>query len=290
MRKISGIYKITNILNLKFYVGRSSNVVRRLKQHLWDLKANRHHNPKLQNSFNKYGESCFLFEIACETEEENTVELEQLAIDEGILTGRCFNINTDARHGGVVGRIWTPEQIENIKRGQEKSSLFAKTSLKNQTTAQRQRALALAHTTEAKAKAVLTRKQKGFDCRHNFRENQERRSIESISRTLKAIEWVMETKETMTKANKLFGISQKMWVKVIPLWEESTGRVFDLPKKACGYKNRKFRGEVIANGVIYASLTDASSSTGIPYSTLVRWCSNNLNGWSYKSKENKCRI
>jgi group I intron endonuclease len=281
MIKISGIYKITNKLNLMIYVGRSVNTTKRLKQHLWDLCANRHHNHKLQNSFNKYGEDNFTFSIACEAEFEDLIELEQLAIDEGISSGRCFNINTNAEYGGVAGRVWTEEQIENIKKGQQLSDKFAKTSLKNQSKEDRARALELAKTPEAVAKRVATRKANGFDVNDSFKESRELRAAQAVKRALKAIDWVIETREPMREANKLFGINQRMWRKVIPIWELMNNKKFDLPLKAIGNKNPRHSGIVIGPLGKFDSISSAHKETMIPYSTIARWCMNNTNEWSY---------
>ena len=55
--KVSGIYKITNLINGKFYVGSSSNVRHRLYEHLSKLRRQIHSNQHLQHSFSLYGES-----------------------------------------------------------------------------------------------------------------------------------------------------------------------------------------------------------------------------------------
>jgi len=67
----SGIYKIINIINDKFYIGSSKNLNRRKIDHFKLLRKNKHNNKKLQNSFNKYGEDNFIFEILlfCENSE-----------------------------------------------------------------------------------------------------------------------------------------------------------------------------------------------------------------------------
>lgn len=58
-----GIYKITNIKNNKVYIGESNNVEKRWEQHLLDLRENNHHNYKLQNDWNAFGEDFFKFEV-----------------------------------------------------------------------------------------------------------------------------------------------------------------------------------------------------------------------------------
>lgn len=59
----SGIYQIRNLINNKIYVGSAFDLGRRIKAHLKSLKHKTHHNIHLQDSFNKYGEENFVFEI-----------------------------------------------------------------------------------------------------------------------------------------------------------------------------------------------------------------------------------
>lgn len=63
MKTISGIYKIVNVKNGKFYVGSSKNIIRRWYIHKSALKNNRHHCIHLQRSWNKHGSDSFKFEI-----------------------------------------------------------------------------------------------------------------------------------------------------------------------------------------------------------------------------------
>jgi hypothetical protein len=65
----SGIYKITNLVNNKIYVGSSVNLTERKSKHFWMLKKGIHDNKYLQTSFKKYGEENFSFEIIeyCDT-------------------------------------------------------------------------------------------------------------------------------------------------------------------------------------------------------------------------------
>lgn len=66
MKIISGIYKIVNVINNKFYIGSSKNIKRRFSIHKSALKNNRHHSIYLQRSYNKHGLDSFKFEIVKE--------------------------------------------------------------------------------------------------------------------------------------------------------------------------------------------------------------------------------
>jgi len=63
-QKNSGIYKIIHKDSGKYYVGRSSDLKKRLKEHLYRLINNNHHNDFLQNAWNKYGNDAFEFIIS----------------------------------------------------------------------------------------------------------------------------------------------------------------------------------------------------------------------------------
>lgn len=91
----TGIYKITNIINNKFYIGSASlGFERRFIQHKSDLKQNKHRNIHLQRSYNKHGKSNFLFEIIEYCEPLKCLEREQYYIDTLL---PHFNINPIAQ-------------------------------------------------------------------------------------------------------------------------------------------------------------------------------------------------
>lgn len=58
-----GIYKITNTITNKIYVGQALNIGKRQYNHFYLLNKGLHVNQYLQNSFNKYGKDCFCFEV-----------------------------------------------------------------------------------------------------------------------------------------------------------------------------------------------------------------------------------
>lgn len=60
---IGYIYKIENIITKQKYIGQTIDINRRKKKHFNTLDANKHDNPKLQASYNKYGKENFSFEL-----------------------------------------------------------------------------------------------------------------------------------------------------------------------------------------------------------------------------------
>lgn len=58
-----GIYKITNKVNEKVYIGESTNIENRWVSHIRKLVKQTHHSDTLQNDFNTYGIENFKFEV-----------------------------------------------------------------------------------------------------------------------------------------------------------------------------------------------------------------------------------
>jgi len=77
----TGIYKITNKVNGKFYIGSSKDLVRRRKDHFRLLKKGINHSVLLQRAVNKYGLDNFTFEVLVECLEELLFTIEQKLVD-----------------------------------------------------------------------------------------------------------------------------------------------------------------------------------------------------------------
>lgn len=88
----SGIYKITNIKNGKFYIGSARSLYKRHSEHFEKLHKGSHKNPHLQSSFNKYG-NVFKFEILKLCNFEELFNVEQYYID---VLNPQYNINKKA--------------------------------------------------------------------------------------------------------------------------------------------------------------------------------------------------
>lgn len=65
--KISGVYKITNIITGDFYIGSSKDIKLRLACHKCYSKWKQHLNSKLYQAFIKYGLNSFTFNVIEET-------------------------------------------------------------------------------------------------------------------------------------------------------------------------------------------------------------------------------
>jgi hypothetical protein len=80
-KKESGIYKITNIKNKKFYIGSTNDLKRREKDHFRLLKSGESHCKILQNAFNKHGIENFTYEIVAYCPIDFLFKLEQWFVD-----------------------------------------------------------------------------------------------------------------------------------------------------------------------------------------------------------------
>lgn len=113
--KLSGIYKIqSKIKPYKYYIGSSIDINNRWTEHLKKLRKNKHHSKKLQNHYNKYGESdlCFSFILGCDI--EDLIKIEQFFID---LYKPFFNVCPFA--GNTLGRFHSEETKEKISKSKK---------------------------------------------------------------------------------------------------------------------------------------------------------------------------
>lgn len=117
---ISGIYKITNVINGKFYIGSAVNLSERRSSHFSTLSKRKHKNSKLQNSWNKYGESAFIFEVLEIIKDKNIlIEREQYYLDTlKPFASIGYNICLLAKSSlGVKRSKETKERISKSKTG-----------------------------------------------------------------------------------------------------------------------------------------------------------------------------
>lgn len=117
----TGVYQIKNNVNGKIYIGSTSGkgFDHRWRFHKDTLNKNKHHNNRLQNSWNKHGEKNFLFSIIEECIPEECLIKEQFYIDH---VNPYYNIYRVA--GSPRGRILSEEskvKISNALKGRNLS-------------------------------------------------------------------------------------------------------------------------------------------------------------------------
>jgi len=89
---MKGIYKITNTINNKVYIGQSDRLNQREREHFYRLENQTHSNEHLQRSYNKHGKDIFLFEIIEETDDLDNRELYFINENGGINSDLNYNL------------------------------------------------------------------------------------------------------------------------------------------------------------------------------------------------------
>lgn len=117
---ISGIYKISNSISEKFYIGSAVNIKIRFKGHKYKLRHNSHSNIKLQASWNLHGEEAFEFIILEYCEKQNLIEREQYWIDKLEAVKFGYNINKFANSRlGMLHTNETKLKFKSLIRSKE---------------------------------------------------------------------------------------------------------------------------------------------------------------------------
>jgi group I intron endonuclease len=159
-KKSSCIYRITNVINNKIYIGSTINASKRWIEHKRDLNKQNHHNALLQNAWNKYGEENFVFEIIEEVlDKSKLLEREQYHLDTlNPVYNICKTTNKGFNRNGLINSIEHREKlklawIERRKR-KEKRRAHKKRTKKSEETKQKIRNALLGrfHSEETKEK------------------------------------------------------------------------------------------------------------------------------------------
>lgn len=113
------IYKITNLIDGKVYIGQTCrSLSERKKCHLSELRRGVHENTHLLNSFKKYKEHNFVFEVLQECEIDKIDELEIFWINLFNSTNRKFGYNLET--GGCQNKSLSEETKNKISKSIKK--------------------------------------------------------------------------------------------------------------------------------------------------------------------------
>lgn len=110
----TGIYKITETVKGRVYVGSGVDIENRWSHHRATLNNNEHHNSYLQRAWLKYGPEGFTFEIieTCATEE--LTNREQFWMDHYKVCDPKLGFNLQPQARSALGFKHTPETVAKI--------------------------------------------------------------------------------------------------------------------------------------------------------------------------------
>ena len=100
---IIGVYKISNLVSDRYYIGYSKNINKRFRVHRCKLKNSCHDNIFLQRAYNLDGEDKFIYEIIhrCNTEKE-AKEIELQYLTDLTIRDKLYNLNYNNSGGDLL--------------------------------------------------------------------------------------------------------------------------------------------------------------------------------------------
>lgn len=118
-----GIYKITNTINNKLYIGCASNIRTRVNGHLYDLRKGIHSNTYLQKAWNKYGKENFIFEMIEKCDITDLHAKEHYWVNEFNCLDRSigYNLKPTDPNGCSIHSEETKEKLRQANKGKKPS-------------------------------------------------------------------------------------------------------------------------------------------------------------------------
>lgn len=231
-----GIYRIKNLVNNKCYYGSSKEVEKRLSRHKRELKTNIHVNCILQRAWNKYGEDNFLFEVVEECGVNVLLETEQKYLD----LQPEYNIGIKSSGGDNLTKNPKRDKIiENIRQSIRKR-------------------YALMSEDEKKEKHS-----KPMETNPNWRGGKSFKYCKCGVKILSINDSCINCRDKSGINNPFFGKQHS----------EETKK--NMSEKRKGKKPTNMR-QVVIDGIVYESLSEASRQTDIPSPTIL-WRINSKN-------------
>jgi group I intron endonuclease len=210
-----GIYKITNKIDAKFYIGSSINITNRWKSHIKLLNNNMHHSRYFQNAWNKYGKDNFIFErIENVKDKSKLLDREQYYLD--TLTpfsnlDRGYNINptagsnlgvkySEASKKKMSEWVRTPEMKKKMSDARVGIKLSKETKEKLRTIN-----TGKIHSDATKEKMSLSHKDKKLSEEHktNLRKHKSKEHCKNISKGKKGIKFTKEHCKNISKGHSI---------------------------------------------------------------------------------------
>ena len=122
MKKDSGIYQITNAKTGRVYVGSAVNIGDRWYRHKLHLKRGIHNCKPLQNAWNTYGESAFVFDVLEKVEDKSLLLVrEQFYLDKIRPFDKSIGYNCCPVASSTLGIKYTDEAKEKLSKSTKAS-------------------------------------------------------------------------------------------------------------------------------------------------------------------------
>jgi len=188
MKLTAGIYKITNLVNLKCYIGKTERCIQeRWSTHKRLLIRGKHLNSYLQAAWDKHGEANFSFEVIEDFNPEFNFDinaLERFWIEDYKSNDREFGYNLTAGGEGSAGRKLSERHKAKIRSANlgNKHNLGRKLSEAHKAKISATN-LGYNHTEEAKTKlSALNKGNKNWLGRKHSEESKAKMSAASLGR------------------------------------------------------------------------------------------------------------
>lgn len=169
---LCGVYKITNTIDNKVYIGQSINIYARWKDHINSLNKGNSRCTLLQRAWNKYGEDNFSFEIIklCSEDMLDYIETKYIKLYDSQNTG--YNIEPGGNSNKHLSKE-TKKKIGDANRGRRHSD-EAKKKMSEKRRGMNNAMYGKHHTEEAKQKMSETKKGKPGTPRSDYQKERAR--------------------------------------------------------------------------------------------------------------------
>lgn len=182
--KISGIYRILNTINNRFYIGSSINVYRRVQVHFWALENNKHVNKHLQADFDEFKIDAFVVELIEHVENINLLlEREQHWMNNEAAIQQGYNAYPTARN--TLGQKLSEETKEKMKEAHKNVSNETRVKLSKANSGVNNSMYGKHHSFETRVKISNATKNKNKGI--SFTEEHKQKISENSSRKRKVI-------------------------------------------------------------------------------------------------------
>lgn len=245
------IYKISNNVNNKIYIGSAVCFKKRYTQHKHHLLKNTHHNILLQNHVNKYGFDSIKFEVLENVLDSNLINREQFYIDN---LNPFFNIRRIAE--SMKGTKRTEEQKAKMS---ERGKILIKTNFK-------------LNSEESRQKSLKTRKENGWyvseETKRKISESCKGRTVSEYQRKMLSLKNTGLKRSNETKKK----LSEKKTGILNPMFGKNGNKHHNFGKRWKANPAKDIKKMIDTNsGIIYNSVKEASIVLKIPRSTLNKY-------------------